>query len=771
MPKRRGDGEFFLSVTGVIDEAAKGWMGRSVRRREDRRLVTGRGVYVDDHLPEGCLHLEFVRSQVGHGAILGIDAEAAREADGVVAVYTAADLGTLGSSAVNFLLPEITPYPLRLLAGETVDAAGQAIAAVVATSLAAARDAAQLVEVDIDPLPLLSGDERKQVLAHGWQDGEIDDTFARADHVVGVTVQHSLLAPMALEPRAALVTFEGDFLTAWLSTQTPNRARDDLARILGLPLAQVRVIAPDVGGAFGGKASIYPEEAMVAWASRELGRPVKWNSTRGDELMAASHGRGGTTQGEMALAADGKILGIRARMSFRQGHWMPFSAVVPARNAGRILPGPYRVEAVDIDIKGFLSHGAAVGIYRGAGRPEATMLMERLMDEAARKLGIDPIEIRRRNVIGAGAFPYHTPTGEVLDSGNYGLLLDKAAEHSGYAELRAEQARRRAAGEVVGIGVGLYIEPCGQGWESASISLCRDGSIVAATGSSAQGQGRETAFSQIVADALQVSPDRVTIKHGDTAEVPTGIGALASRSTAIGGGAMVRACDALREQILVAAAESLACEAATLSFCDAGVIASSGKSVSWRDLGEQLLGAAGEAKDQALSSSVVFHADGEAWASGCCMAMVAVDRDTGELKIENMLWVDDAGRILNPLLVRGQLVGGMAQGLGEALMERIVYDEDGQMLTGSLMDYAVPRAIDMPHVRIEKIETPSPTNPLGVKGVGEAGCIGIPAAVFNAVSDALAPFGARDLQMPLTSEKIWLALQGSAGSDTQVDDQ
>ncbi|MDH6229788.1 carbon-monoxide dehydrogenase large subunit [Mesorhizobium soli] len=761
-----------MDVTGAIGDTANGWMGRSVLRREDRRLVTGRGAYVDDHLPEGCLHLEFVRSQVGHGKILSIDCDSAREAEGVVAVFTAADLDGLGDSAVNFLLADIAPTPLRMLAGDVVSAAGQPIAAVVATSLAAARDAAELVYVDIEPLPLLVGDERKQVLSHGLQSGEIEDAFAAAAHVVSVEVEHSLLAPMALEPRAALASFEGDFLTAWFSTQTPNRARDDLARILGLPLAQIRVVAPDVGGAFGGKASIYPEDVMVAWASKELGRPVKWCSTRGDELLAASHGRGGTTYGEMALSADGKVLGLRARLSFRQGHWMPFSAVVPARNAGRILPGPYRVGAVDIGIKGFLSHGAAVGIYRGAGRPEATMLMERLMDEAARKLAIDPMEIRRLNLIPADAFPYKTPNGEVLDSGNYGLLIEKAIACSDYAELRARQARRREAGEVVGIGVGLYIEPCGQGWESAGISLCRDGSFVATTGSSAQGQGRETAFSQIVADALSISPDRVAIKHGDTAEVPSGIGALASRSTAIGGGAMVRACDALCEQIVQAAAEPLECDAGSLVFSDDGVTAGYGAGglVSWRDLAEQLIGTDGDPKDQALSSSVVFHADGEAWASGCCLAVVAIDRDTGVLAIEQLLWVDDAGRILNPLLVRGQLVGGMAQGLGEALMERIVYDEDGQLLTGSLMDYAVPRAIDMPSVRIEKIETPSPTNPLGVKGVGEAGCIGIPAAVVNAVNDALAPFRAGNLQMPLTSEKIWLALQGSAGTDNQVDD-
>lgn len=735
--------------------------------------MSGRGAYVDDHLPDNCLHLEFVRSQVGHGRIRGIDLEATRAAEGVVTVFTAADLVGLGDAAINLLLSHIVPTPMRVLAQDKVDAAGQPIAAVVATSRAAARDAADLVDVDIDPLPLVSGDARRQVLSHRWQAGDIDAAFEQAAQIVGVTVEHSLLAPMALEPRAALATFEGDVLIAWLSTQTPNRSREDLARMLGLPLSQVRVIAPDVGGAFGGKSSIYPEDVMVAWASRFLGRPVKWCSTRGDDLLAASQGRGGTTHGEMALSADGRVLGMRARLAFQQGHWMPFSAVVPARNAGRVLPGPYRIAAVDIDTRGFLSHGAAVGIYRGAGRPEANMLMERLMDEAARVLALDPLEIRRRNLIAADAFPYRTPTGETLDSGDYALLLDKATTHSDYAILRDEQRRRRQAGEVVGIGIGLYIEPCGQGWESAAVSLRRDGTIVAATGSSTQGQGRETAFSQIVADALEVAPERVIVRHGDTAEVPTGIGALASRSTAIGGGAMVRACEALREQMTQAAAAYLGCPATELAFCDEGAVGAcgAGRSVAWSTLAGHLLGAGGEPGDRALSSSVVFHADGEAWSSGCCLAVVRVDRDTGETTIERLLWVDDAGRVLNPLLVRGQLVGGMAQGLGEALMERIVYDEQGQLLTGSLMDYAVPRAVDVPAVRIEKIETPSPTNPLGVKGVGEAGCIGIPAAVFNAISDALAPYGAHNLQMPLTSEKIWLALHNPADGNKQADDR
>ncbi|WP_244628229.1 xanthine dehydrogenase family protein molybdopterin-binding subunit [Stappia taiwanensis] len=766
-----------MDANGQIDKAGKSWMGEALRRREDRRLVTGQGRYVDDLTPEGCLHLEFVRSQFAHGEIVELDLEEARALDGVVAVFTAADLAGLGAAAINLLIPDVRPQPMHVLAAERVEAVGQPVAAIVATSRAIARDAAQLAGLDIEPLSVASGEDRPEVLtpevlSHDWRSGDADAAFAAADHVVGVTVEHSLLAPMALEPRAALADWREGRLTAWLSTQTPHRARDDLARMLALPLAQVRVIAPDVGGAFGGKASIYPEDVMVAFAARRLGAPVKWCATRSDDLLAATHGRGATTSGELAVAADGTVLGLRAKLAFQLGSWMPFSAVIPARNAGRILPGPYRVEDIDIGAKGYFANRAAVGIYRGAGRPEATMLMERLMDEAARVLSLDPLEFRRRNLIAADAFPYATPTGETLDSGNYQALVDMARHHAGYDALRARQAELRRDGKIFGIGVSLYIEPCGQGWESATASLCRDGTIIAATGSSAQGQGRETAFSQIVADLMRVSPERVTVRHGDTGESPTGIGALASRSTAIGGGAMVRACEGLLEQIRRAGAELLQCGEDEIVPGDAGVSVASdqGRMATWEALAGHLLGPeTGDPKEAALCSSVVFHADGEAWASGCCIASVIIDEDTGTPTIDEVVWVDDAGVVLNPMLVRGQLVGGMAQGLGEALMERIVYDEDGQMLTGSLMDYAVPRAADIPPVRIEKIETPSPTNPLGAKGVGEAGCIGIPAAIVNAVGDALSPFGVRGLQMPLTSERIWRAMHDAAGRRSNVD--
>ncbi len=764
-----------MNISRNATATGQRWIGRSLPRVEDVRLVSGRGRFVDDLLPQGCLFLEFLRSPYPQGTITALDVDEARAADGVVAVITADDMGALGESAINNVLPDMAMRPLRPLAAGEVEAPGQPVAAVVATSLAAARDAAQSIYLDVEPRSDPDGSGDTEMYSFHHSDGDLDAAFSRAAHVVSVSVEHSLVAPMALEPRATLAQWSGGALTVWASTQAPFRVRDDLARILDLPTSRVRVVAPDVGGAFGGKASIYPEDVVVAWAARHLKAPVKWCATRGEELLAATQGRGARSEGALALSEDGKLLGLRVRLAFQLGHWMPYSSAIPGRNASRILPGPYRVEAIEIDLKGRATNRAAVGIYRGAGRPEAAMLLERLMDEAARRLGIDPLELRRRNVIDAAAFPYATPTGQTLDSGDYARLLDKVSGHAGYEELRAQRDRRREAGEVVGLGLALYIEPCGQGWESADVSFCRDGTFKVNTGSSAQGQGRETAFAQIAADALDVEPRQVTVREGDTADLGSGIGALASRSTAIGGSAVVRACAELRSQLAEIAAELLQCDAASLAFSPEGVSAGSvagAQCMSWQVLADHASANPKDAPDAPLlTGSVVYHAEGEAWSSGCCLALVSIDPSTGEPSFDKLAWVDDAGRVVNPLLVRGQLVGGMVQGLGEALMERVVYDAEGQLLTGSLMDYAVPRAIDVPAIEIDKFETPSPFNALGVKGVGEAGCIGIPAAIFNAVSDAVAPFGSNDLQMPLTSERIWRALQARQTEQELTEEQ
>ncbi|MFC2968902.1 xanthine dehydrogenase family protein molybdopterin-binding subunit [Acidimangrovimonas pyrenivorans] len=730
-----------------MSDRTAGWIGRAMPRREDPRLLSGRGRYVDDIAPAGCLHLALLRNPLSAGRLAALDVSAARAAEGVALVLTGADLAGLGASAVNPLLPEARAVPMQPLAAERVGAAGQPLAAVVARSPEAAQAALELIDFEIEEEAEIADPE---VARHGWLAGQVEEAFARAARVVRVTADHALVAPMALEPRAALAEMAEGRLTVWLSTQTPNRCREDLASILGIDRAEIRVIAPDVGGAFGGKASLMPEDVLVAHAARLLDAPVKWRASRSDEFLAATQGRGAETRAALALDGAGRMTALRAELRFPLGHWMPHSALAPARNAGRILPGPYRVAAVDIALTARLMPMAAVNIYRGAGRPEATLLMERLIDRAAEALGIDPLEMRRRQLIAAETLPGRTPTGETLDRGDYAGLLDRLAEVSGYDALRRAQARRRAAGAVCGLGLALYVEPCGQGWETAEIQLLPDGRLRALTGASAQGQGRETAFAQIVAEALGTAPQAVEVVEGDTDRIDRGIGALASRSTAIGGSAMWAACAALKAQARQALAAALGAD--EVAETDAG-FAAGGRRYGWAEIARLLATGDGPV----LSASHTHTAEAEAWASGACLAEVALDPDTGVPTVERITWVDDAGRVVNPLLAEGQLIGGLAQGLGAALMERMVH-EDGQVLTGSLMDYAVPRASDMPPVRIDSRPVPSAANPLGVKGVGEAGSIGVPAALVNAIQDALIPFGAPDLSLPLTSEKLWRAM-------------
>ncbi len=753
--------------SGIPIDSPTRWTGRPVRRREDERLLRGAGRFVTDIVPADCLHVVFVRSPHASADIRSIAVDDAKAHPGVVAVLTAADLGTTGKAGVNALVPGTRALSFETLATTEVSAVGQPVAAVIADTVAAATDAAELIAIDYAPRdrPIESGDE---MMAQRWSTGDVDAAFREAAATVRVEVRHSRVAAMPLEPRATVAAWDemADQMIVWVPTQSPHRARDDLALILGVDGERLRVIAPDVGGAFGAKASIFPEDALVAWATWHLRHPVRWGGSRGEDLLAGTHGRGGTLVGDMALDADGTIKALRADVAFPLGHWMPFSSVVPARNAARILPGPYRVPAVDIGLRGHLDHAAPLGIYRGAGRPEAAMLMERLIDEAARTLALDPLLVRRRNLIGAADFPWRTPTGQMLDSGNFQALLDRTLTLADEPDLRLRQAERRQAGEIVGIGLSLFAEPCGEGWESADIRLGGDGTIIVATGSTAQGQGRETAFAQLVADELGVAPERVVIRHGDTGTTPRGIGALASRSTPIGGSALIRAADEFRRKAATLVEQLLQVSPGAVVFDGQRFVdRHSGRTMDWAALAAALHG---EAEPSSLRVSLQYRADGEAWSSGCCLALLSIDGETGEPHLENLFCVDDIGTIVNPLLVEGQLIGGIAQGIGEALLERIVYDEHGQLLTGSLMDYAMPRATDMPPIRHGTIVTPSPLNLLGAKGVGEAGCIGAPAAIVNAAIDALSPFGVRHLDMPLTAETLWRTLWAAGSKETKT---
>ncbi len=708
------------------------YIGRSLPRREDDSLITGRGRYVDDVRLASALHVSFVRSPHACGRIVQCDVSAAVAIPGVVGVFTGADVGHLGSLTVNPVLETVNPTPYPILAGERIMAVGEPVAAIVATSPMAGADAADAVAIDVAPEdaaphtdrsiacdPLLPGQTSNVALAQTWLSDDVKTAFEQADFIAQIKLNHPRLAPSSLEPRTVAADVEPDNgkLTVWLSTQTPHRARGELAGILGVDEARIRVVAPDVGGAFGMKASLYPEEVFVAWAALTLRRPVRWTATRGEDLLTATHGRGTASAGQLALTRDGRFLGLKADITCPLGHWLPTSAAIPAWNAARILPGPYMIDAVDISTKGVVTNSAPVGIYRGAGRPEAAALMERLVEEAARITDIDPVEIRRRNLLPGDRLPHTGPTGIVLDSGDYPAALERLRELADYDALLAARDRRRRKGELAGMGLAFYVEPSGRGWESARVRLDPDGGITAATGGSSQGHGRETAFAQIVAEVFDVPPETVRIEHGDTDTAPAGIGALASRSTAIGGSALRQAAERVRERA------------------------------------DRLGGI-----NETVEADVIYENDGEAWGYGCYLACVTIDRETGVTTVDKLFCVDDAGQLVNPMLVEGQIMGGVAQGLGEALMERIVYDDDGQLLTGSLTDYALPRAADMPPIVMSSLSTPSPFNLLGAKGVGEAGTIGAPTAVLNAALDALHPLGVRRLDMPLTSESVWRAI-------------
>ncbi len=708
-------------------------------RKEDERLVAGRGYFVSDVVAPGQLHLAFLRSPYPHAHYnfsSGFD-HAAKASAGVVAVLTHQTLGSLKYPSVNPLIANAHP-PTYQIFDSIARYVGDPIAIVIAQTEAQARHAVDLLEIEWKPINTNEPSFERAVYDYQIESNVRDkeqtdvkrfaDSDVKTEDFVSVSINHQQcrLSAAPMEPRAAAANWFDGMLQVWLPTQTPSRARIDLASLLNCSVDTIRVVAPDVGGAFGARASIYVEDILVAATARHLKAAVKWVGTRSEEFLAAMQGRGGDLRLTMQLDQQGQIQRINSTLKFDLGAWCPFSAYASGRNAARILPGPYRVPQVSVRAQAFLSHAAPVNIYRGAGRPEATLLMERAIEAAARQLNIDPLQLRKRNIVPIADFPFVLPSGARIDSANLALCLERAEVLFDYASERKKLLEQRRPTidsmppAVFGIGAALYVEPCGEGWESARLTLTEQGQLIVHSGSSAQGQGRETAYGQIVAKALTapnwfVSEQMVTVIHGDTATCPEGIGALASRGTAIGGSAVLAACEQLK----------LAMLSNTL---------------------------------RPLSVDVKYVADGEAWASGCVIAKIKINTQTGELSIEKLVWVDDAGNVVNPMLVKGQMMGGLAQGLGQALMERLSYDEWGQLVTGSFMDYAMPRASDIPAVILESICTPSPMNKLGAKGVGEAGCIGVPAALLNAAIDALVPLGIDSIDFPLSSARIWSAI-------------
>jgi len=757
------------------------YVGRPLKRTEDPRLITGRGQYVEDIKLPGLAHLAFVRSPHAHARVTALRTDAARRAPGVVRVVTARDLGPLRPLPFMAMLPGLKQVQCPYLAEAVVDSTGVPVAAVVAESAALARDAAELIEVEYEPLPPVADPERGlepgAALAHAelgtnqafsWplKGGDVDGAFSRAAHIVKVRLDHNRLAGAPMEPRGVLARYDpgSDELTLWLTTQNPFLSRADLAAVTGFPEHKLRVIAPDVGGGFGVKGPLYREEIVAATLARQLGRPIRWMSTRTEDLLTTIQARAAVSEAEGAVTADGELIGLRAKAVFDLGAHLLGLSLVPPMSASTHIFGPYRIQNAELLSIGVYTNTAPTGPYRGSGRPVGVYLIERLMDEAARATRLDPVEIRRRNFIPAEAFPHRTPFGVAYDSGNYARALDRVVELADYQGLRRAQAEARTRGEIMGIGVAAYVESTNVlGWESGVVRVERSGKVTAVTGSSPHGQGHETTFAQIVADHLGVAYDDVIVRHGDTLGAPQAIGTFGSRSAGLGGNALAQAAVEIREKGRRLAARLLEASPEDLQLARGGfqVKGVPEKIVGWNRVGEFAHRGMGLPPQETpgLEATVFFRQDQPSWSFGAGLAVVRVDRDTGQVRLERFVAVDDCGNAINPLLIDGQIVGGFAQGLGQALLERIAYGEDGQLLTGTFMEYAIPRADDMPELVVDRTVTPSPLNPLGVKGVGEGSACVAPPAIVNAVVDALSPFGIQHVDMPLTAEKIWRAIQ------------
>jgi len=762
-------------------------LGARVKRREDPRLITGTATYVDDLQLPGLLHIVLVRSPHAHAKIAAIEIERARAAPGVVAVWTGGDIRArcgplpVGSRLKDMKVPK--RYPLVI--DGVVRHVGDPVAAVVATHLLLARDAAELIEVTYDPLPAVTDVEvaltPQAPVIHSELGtnicfrltfgASVDDAFAHADRTLSLRIVQQRLVPAAMETRGVVAQFRGGELTIWTSTQIPHVVKTTVAETVRVPEHQVRVVAPEVGGGFGSKLDVYAEEALLAALAVALGRPVKWIETRQENFLATVHGRGQVSYVDVAAKADGTITGLRARVLADLGAYSQLLTPSVPTNTGLMASGCYRIPHVFAEVVGVFTTQTPTDAYRGAGRPEATFSIERVADAVARALKLDPAEVRRRNFIPPDAFPHKTATGATYDSGNYAQALDKALKIVGYPALREEQRRLRGQGRLLGIGLSSYVEITGLGaaaalpggnWESATVRVEPTGKVTVLTGSSPHGQGEETTFAQIVSDRLGVSVDDVAVVHGDTRAVPHGVGTFGSRNTAVGGSAVYVASTRIREKAVAIAAHLLEASPSDLVADGAQfrVRGSPQRTVSFPEVARAAYKGAKlpSGTDPGLEATHFFAPPDRVFPFGTHVCVVEVDPDTGEIAIRRYVAVDDCGNILNPLLVAGQVHGGIAQGLAQALYEEAIYDPEGQMLTAGFLDYAVPRAAHVPVMELDHTVTPSPHNPLGAKGVGEAGTIGATPAVVNAVLDALAPFGVESLDMPLTPRKVWEAI-------------
>jgi carbon-monoxide dehydrogenase large subunit len=783
-------------------------VGERIKRREDPALIQGYGKYVDDVPMVGTLHAAFYRSPYAHARINSLDVEAAKHHPGVVTVLTGEDLlgkvGTIPCGATS----EGMKVPVNhALAVGKVGFVGQPVAVVVADSPYTAQDAVDLIEMDVDVLPAVVDPEAAAQPGVPKVHDEFDDNimfrvfgpaaapsptplghtdalFSQADKVVSLKITQQRLAPMYMEPRGVLATHDKsrDKLTVWMSTQIPHLVRTLLSGALHRPEHRIQVIAPDVGGGFGAKIQLYPEELVVPYLALQLGRPVKWVEKRREHFTSSIHGRGLVEYFDAAVKNDGTLLAIKCKCYCDMGAYLQLlTPAIPG--LGLILmAGAYAAQAIDYEQIAVFTNKVATDAYRGAGRPEAAYAIERLMDVIAYELGMDPVEVRRKNFIQNFAQP--TPAGLVYDSGDYDKTLDKALELIHYSELRAEQQRLRQQGRYMGIGISSYIEICGigpsfllppgvGGWESCTIRVEPTGMVTVLTGVSPHGQSNETTFAQIVADDLGIPIDNIEVVHGDTDVVSYGIGTFGSRSLAVGGAALKMSVDKIKDKAQQLAAHMLDVRPEDVSY-GAGeiyVTADPDRKVSFAevafaaaDFSWQGPGSAPVGIEPGLEATSRFEPSNATFPFGTHICVVEVDPDTGEIDVQRFLAVDDCGNVINPLVVDGQVHGGIAQGLAQTLFEDVVYDENGQLLSGSLMDYAMPKANMVPTLETDRTVTPTPVNPLGAKGCGEAGTIGSTPAVANAIIDALLPFGITHLEMPFKPERIWRAIQDAQQS-------
>ncbi|NAS11584.1 xanthine dehydrogenase family protein molybdopterin-binding subunit [Poritiphilus flavus] len=784
------------------------FVGKPIKRREDARFLKGAGKYTDDLKLHGMTQLAFVRSPFAHAKILSVDTSKALQAKGVVAVYTAADgCGEFGVPCgwqVDFKNGETMREPVHpLLAKDKIRHVGEAVAAVVAETLEEARDAAELVEVDYDPLPAVTDPEKAMSkdapLVHDqWEDNaafdwcigndraEVEAALAGAHHVTEMEFRNQRLAPNAIEPRSYISDYDvnADKWTLYTSTQNPHLIRLLLcAFVLGIPEHKVRVVSHDVGGGFGSKIYHYTEEALVTWISREIGRPVKWTADRSEAFLTDAHGRDHMVRAKMGFDKEGKILGILSDEYCAMGAYLStFAPAVPTYLHGTLFQGVYTTPLIHLNVTAPFTHTVPVDAYRGAGRPEATYLLERIISKGAQEMGIDAAEIRFKNFIppfdGVNQEGYQTQVALQYDSGNYEATLKRGLEMLGYEDFRKEQekARNNGNGKLLGVGISTYIEGCGIApsavvgalgaraglYEVGQVRVQPTGKVSVYTGAHSHGQGHETVFAQFVADALGIPMDDVEIEHGDTEQVAFGMGTYGSRSLAVGGSAIIKSIEKILEKGAKIAAHKLEASEADLEYADGKwTVKGTDKSISFGDvsLTAYVPHDYPEGLEPGLDFSSFYDPTNFTYPFGTHIAVVEVDKETGKVDLKRFVACDDVGNVMNPMIVDGQIHGGIAQGVGQALLEEVIYDDQGQMISGSYMDYALPRADDLPMIETDRTVTPCPHNPLGVKGAGEAGAIGSTPAVVNAVVDALSHLGVTDIQMPLTPQRVWKAMQ------------